>query len=240
MTKPVYVDSNGPAAEVEAFITKFKIDDEFKPLARLLRRFSRKLVIDDALSAAVPSAFVLANWSVAATGIGGDGFVITVTTLPAANGSAIGLVQYRVGNGSWTDTTIDANGETFAVASDAGTFDIQLRAVNALGAGNASDTKTVTVAAPDAFVLANWSVAENGTDDGFVITVTTLPDNNGSAIDLVQYRVDGGAWTDTTIDANGETFEVASDVGTFDIELRAVNTFGAGATSDTKTVTVAV
>jgi hypothetical protein len=46
MTRPVYVaDSADPVAEVEAFIAKFGIDDNFRPLARLLRRFSRRLVV---------------------------------------------------------------------------------------------------------------------------------------------------------------------------------------------------
>ena len=59
--KPIYVDSADPVEEVEAFITKFQVDDNFRPLARLLRRFSRNVVSDTVLDAAVPAAFTNAN-----------------------------------------------------------------------------------------------------------------------------------------------------------------------------------
>jgi hypothetical protein len=42
--KPIYVTAADPVAEVEAFIVAFKIDANFRPLARLLRRYARYLV----------------------------------------------------------------------------------------------------------------------------------------------------------------------------------------------------
>jgi hypothetical protein len=46
MTDPIYVDDAEPVATVEAFIAANKIDDNFRPLARLLRRYARRLVTE--------------------------------------------------------------------------------------------------------------------------------------------------------------------------------------------------
>lgn len=146
MSKPIYVNSANPQTAVESFIADYKVDENFRPLSRLLRRYARNLVSDTVLTAAVPSAFVLANWSVAENE-DEDGFVITVTTMPNKNGSDIGLVQYRVDGGDWLDTTILEANDTFEVLSGEGEFEVELRAVNSIGPATASDKKTATVAA---------------------------------------------------------------------------------------------
>ena len=97
---------------------------------------------------------------------------------------------------------------------------------------------------PSPFVLANWSAANdnadptsNGLSDGVVnITINSYPNNGGSLISNIQYRVDGGSW----ISANTiSSFTIGGlvNAAAHTIELRAVNAVGSSSTSDVKSVT---
>jgi hypothetical protein len=87
---------------------------------------------------------------------------------------------------------------------------------------------------PEAFVLADWDV-----DAGIElanVTINSLPNNGGSAITDVEYRVDGGTWTSSSGVGN---FSIESLTGGVEvsIELRAINAIGASDPSDVKLVT---
>lgn len=100
------------------------------------------------------------------------------------------------------------------------------------GVDNASNS------VPGQFGTGDWSIADNNTVNGATITITTLPNSNGSTIASVQYQVDGGAWTSLPAAAVGSynvaglSFNVAQNVA-----IRAVNAIGAGTASATKSVT---
>lgn len=89
-------------------------------------------------------------------------------------------------------------------------------------------SRTAVAVAPAAFTSGQWSVAENE------LTITALPDDGGAAITDIEYRVNGGAEVSTGETTTGTYTIVAADGA--DVEIRAVNAVGAGAWSDTKTV----
>lgn len=104
----------------------------------------------------------------------------------------------------------------------------------------------VTIAAPDAFVLAQWSVEGNSTEGELVFTISSLPNRNGSKIDKFQYALDGDqvtpTWTDLPAGTTTGTYTatgVTDGTYTGTVAIRAVTSAGDGAVSDLKTATVA-
>lgn len=91
-----------------------------------------------------PSAFTAGQWSVADAATGGTA-TVTVTSLPSNGGSAITAIQYQVGAGAWTNSGISSTGSFNITGLTNGvSVNIKIRAVNAIGNGPDSDTKSVT------------------------------------------------------------------------------------------------
>ena len=88
--------------------------------------------------------------------------------------------------------------------------------------------------APDAFATRDWSIAPG--DEKADITISALPGNGGAAITDIEYRLDGGAWVSSGGTSNFTITGLTNDQA-YDVELRAVNSVGAGAPGDTKQVT---
>lgn len=93
----------------------------------------------------VPAAFAPGDWSVTDTGTGGDA-VLAITALPFPGAAAINDIEWRIGSGAWTSLGASSVGtypleDTF---TDGVAAAITLRARNLIGAGPASDVKTVT------------------------------------------------------------------------------------------------
>ena len=109
----------------------------------------------------------------------------------------------------------------------------------ATSGGSATAGLQVNVAAsvtvPQAFAAANWALAAVPAGRALLVTVSALPDNGGSAISGVDYRIDGGAWTGTGLTAPG-SFQITglTDGQPVDVELRAANSIGPGSASDLK------
>ncbi len=182
-------------------------------------------------SADAPDAFALGDWSLAA---GNAAVGVTISALPASNGAAITDIEYRVDAGSWASSggigSFDIAGLTNGVD-----YDVRIRAINAIGAGEASDAKSVTPATvPSAFSSDQWSIAPD--DEEADVAIGALPANNGAAITDIEYRIDGGSWVSSG-GTSAFTISGLANGTEYDIELRAVNGVGAGAASDTKQVT---
>lgn len=92
---------------------------------------------------------------------------------------------------------------------------------------------SVAAVVPDAFTSGDWSVAS----DGSTVTISTLPDDGGSALTDIEYRVNSGSAVSLGETTTG-TYSITASEGD-DIEIRAVNAVGNSAWSDTKTVTAA-
>jgi hypothetical protein len=88
--------------------------------------------------------------------------------------------------------------------------------------------------APSAFVVGNWTLGGGGN-----VSINTLPNNGGRFITAIEYRLDGGSWTaasgitDYTTAYGNIEFVIPSYAGQ-NVEIRAANAIGAGATSDVK------
>jgi hypothetical protein len=186
-----------------------------------------------------PDTFTVGMWSVADKTIGGTA-TVTISSLPDSE-HAITRIDYRVDGGAWTDSGITTT-DSFDISglTDDVEVTISLRAASDAGNGPAGDGKAVTptlIAVPDAFTVGMWSVADKTTGGTATVTISTLPASD-STITQINYRIDGGAWTDSGI----------ADVGTFDIsgltddvevsiELQAVSAVGGSTASDSKAVT---
>lgn len=90
--------------------------------------------------------------------------------------------------------------------------------------------------APDAFDVGDWSVAPG--DEEAAVTINSLPSNGGASITDIEYRLDAGSWVSSGGTGNFAITGLTNDQE-YDVELRAVNSVGAGAASDTKQVTPA-
>lgn len=91
-------------------------------------------------SAAAPDAFTVDDWSIAR----GDGEAeVTIGALPAHNGAAITDIEYRLDGGSWISSGGTGSFAITGLDNDT-TYDVELRALNAVGAGAASDVKQMT------------------------------------------------------------------------------------------------
>ncbi|MFO7856681.1 MAG: sialate O-acetylesterase [Paracoccaceae bacterium] len=97
-------------------------------------------------------------------------------------------------------------------------------------------TVTASVSPPAAFAPADWSLADapSPAGDTLEITVSALPDDGGSAITDLQYRVGGGAAQSLGAVAAG-TYAITVLAGVeASVEIRAVNAEGPGPWSDAK------
>ena len=95
-------------------------------------------------SATAPSAFVAGNWTLTDPATDGD-LTVTVTALPSDGGSALTAIQYRVNAGNWISFGAATTGTyTISGLTNGVSVAVELRAVNAVGASAASDTKNQT------------------------------------------------------------------------------------------------
>lgn len=106
-------------------------------------------------------------------------------------------------------------------------YPVEIRAVNAAGAGAASDVVALsaTITAPGAPTIT--SVTRR---DGAVRVAFTAGSNGGAAVIRYEYRLDSGTWTDTGTLATSFDLSGVSN-GAHQIEVRAVNSIGDGASS---------
>jgi hypothetical protein len=191
----------------------------------------------EAGSPVAPSAFTVGQWTVTATGATGA-ISIDLTALPSNGGSAITALEYRIGAGAAVALSGTGTGaRTVTGLTDGVSVDIQVRAVNTIGNGAWSDTKSVTPATvPAAFTAGQWTAAATGTPGEITFNLTALPSTGGSAITALEYRVGSGAaiafagtGTGVRVVTAGLTAGVAVD-----LQVRAVNAVGSGAWSDIK------
>ncbi len=113
--------------------------------------------------ATVPDAFASGDWSIAP----GDAAAnVTLIVLPADGGASITDIEYRLDGGSWSSSG-GAISFTISGLTNGQPYDVELRAVNSVSAGGASDTKQVEPeAASDttAPILSSAAATEDGHD----------------------------------------------------------------------------
>ena len=96
-------------------------------------------------SASAPAQFGSNEWSLNDLGTGGDARII-INTLPDNGGSAITDLERNIDGGGWVSLggTSTGNYDLTGLFTDGVSTDVQIRAVNAIGNGTASATKSVT------------------------------------------------------------------------------------------------
>lgn len=187
-----------------------------------------------------PDAFTAGQWSVADAGTSGDA-TIAITTLPANNGSAITALEYRL-NGGAAASLGGATTGSYGISglTDGSATNVQVRAVNANGAGLWSDTKSVTATGiPAAFTAGQWTLSDLTTGGDARIAISSLPSAAGSALTDLEAKVGAGAWTSLggATTGNYDLLNAFTDGVPTNVQIRAVNANGPGADSDTKSVT---
>jgi hypothetical protein len=96
-------------------------------------------------SASAPSAFTSGQWTATP---GNAQIVVDITALPSNGGSAITALQYTLNGSTWVAFTGTGTGSRTITGLTNGTgYPLQIRAVNAIGDGAASDTKNTTPSA---------------------------------------------------------------------------------------------
>lgn len=168
-------------------------------------------------AATVPSAFVDADWSVAA-GSDHKDLDITIATLPNNGGSAITDIEYDVdASGTWVSLGTATTGTTTVTMAAGNTsYAIRLRAVNAVGNASPGNSESATSAA-----LAITGYSFNGTDTiSFSLNGTgTLHTSTTAATETDAADIENGVGaidTDTDVLSSGSNNITVSYPNTFD------------------------
>ncbi|TXH42817.1 MAG: hypothetical protein E6Q97_35165 [Desulfurellales bacterium] len=162
-------------------------------------------------STGVPAAFTAGQWSIADDTTGGDA-TLTITTLPAANGSAITDLEVKIGAGAWTSLGGTTTGDYDLTDdfTDGVSTNVLVRAVNANGNGSNSDTKSVTTTtAGGGLTLESDGNLINTSTPGTTPTIlTSIAASAGDiiVITLGTCRNTGGSAMAISATWNGENF----------------------------------
>ncbi|WP_414899079.1 hypothetical protein [Rhodovulum sp. YEN HP10] len=165
----------------------------------------------------VPRAFAAADWSVDETGV-------RIAALPDDGNAPITNIRYRIDGGP----DQSRNGVTDFALSDYG--EIQIRAVNALGIGAWSDTKTRIAQTPVLSIDAAPLLAEVAAVEGNLLTATPGPVSGGPSSRSWQWYRGAAAISGAT----GESYRLQpADIGKR-IRVRQIETPGGGGSPVTR------
>jgi hypothetical protein len=97
----------------------------------------------------------------------------------------------------------------------------------------------IVVGAPEAFSDADWSIADAQSGGTANITILALPDNGGSSLTEIEYRVDGGSWDSLTSSPSIGTYTITgfTDDVEASVQIRANNAEETGNVFLAKSVT---
>lgn len=186
-------------------------------------------------SAAVPVVVRASPDAPDVTGVEvGDGH-LSVTFNPGNDGGdPITGYQFSTDGGvTWRTRTTGTTASPLAIGSDSTSgaalvngrlYAVQIRALNAAGAGAASQS---TLIAPLGTPEAPVGLGLSGTDRSLIVGFTSGGDG-GSAITRIEYSLDGGSWVDSG--SLSSTFTVGGLINgeEYEVRVRAVNALGAG------------
>lgn len=171
---------------------------------------------------------------------------LTPTTVQAGNGVEVfigtwtgvtptAVLRFRAAGtmGQGVDVTEQIVDGVY-VTTQAGTLTLTVTAAP-LAAVSVNATVSAAPAAPDAFADDQWSL-QTGTKPGeLVLTILDLPDDKGSPINALRYRIGGGTWQTLSGTGPGQRVidggEAGEDVS---VVIVAVNAVGESEPSDPK------
>jgi hypothetical protein len=192
----------------------------------------------DAAGATASATFVLrVDGPPSAPAVGavtpGDGTLAVAFTAPAADGgSAITGYSHSTDNGAtWSAAAPATSPLVITGLTNGTTYQLRLRAENAIGAGAPSAAAPGTPAtAPSAPAITGVAPASGQLSVAF----TAPAHDGGAAVTNYQYSLDGGATWQTRAPASAASPLVVAGLTngtTYQVALRAVNAAGAGAPS---------
>jgi sugar lactone lactonase YvrE len=177
----------------------------------------------------------------------GSGALSVAWTAPANNGgSAITdyRVEYRTSpSGTWTvfsDGVSTATTTTITGLTNGTAYDVRISAINAIGTGSASTAVTAT---PGVAPGAPTGLIVTSASGQLTATWTAPADNGGAAVSdyAVEYRTSpSGTWTvfpDGVSSATTATITGLASATTYEVRIRAVNSFDCGSPSSTASAT---
>ncbi len=173
-----------------------------------------------------PSAFTAGQWTLAdSPSVDGDKLTLNITALPSDGGSAITALQFKVDPGTWQTMSGTGTGaRTITVLAEA-LAAVQVRAVNAIGNGAASDTKAAT---PTALAGPTNSVAPAMTGTFAVGEIITVSNGTWSVTpDVYERRWTYGSTLIGSATASTYTAEEFTFGTTLFAEVRCKQTAGA-------------
>ena len=195
---------------------------------RAVTGYSSAGTASGATASVTPAAVPLAPTITSATA--GNGSASIAFTAGTTGGSAITNYEYSTDNGStWVTPSPAVTTSPLAITGLTGgtSYQVKLRAVNAIGSGAASSASLVTPTVGVPAAPATLSLTAGVTS----VTIAFTPGaTGGAAITDYEYSTDGGttwisaATTSSPITVSGLTGGTAYTIG-----LRAVNSAGAGA-----------
>ncbi len=166
-----------------------------------------------------------------------DGSAVIELDLPANGGSSITAYEYRLDGGPWTDT--GSLSDTFVISGlqNAQTYSVEVRAVNARGAGATSAPRSLSIRTTPGAPEVDEVLAE----DGALHVAFTPGDDGGDPVTGYEYSTDGGAtWRARSVDTTGSPLVISSDSSAGEplvngvlvtVQIRARNGAGAGGAS---------
>ena len=167
-----------------------------------------------------------------------DQEVDLIWTAPASNGGATILrYEYELDfSGTWTSTGGTATSYTVTGLTNGQAYTFRVRAVNRVGAGQASSsrsaTPTSTVVAPDT------PSSLSATPGNRQVMLSWVQPSGGAALTDYEYEQDGsGTWTSTGGKAPSYTVIGLTNGQTYTFRVRAVNSAGASAASGSQSAT---
>lgn len=165
-------------------------------------------------------------------------------TLGADGGDPISALEYQLDGGDWVTAPVTAP-LVISGLDNGREYTVRMRAVNGAGAGHASDPVDATPATtPGAPTLLGDTIS--GSDGTLEASFVAPGDDGGADITSYEYSTDGGAtWRSRDAGTTGSpvVIEFLSSDGTtplengteYFVELRAVNSIGAGTASGVAT-----
>ena len=170
----------------------------------------------------------------------GNGSAIVTFTAPASDGGT-DITNYvvefkRSSSGDWTTVSHDVSASTMAYPitglSNGTSYDVRVTAVNAVGAGAASDTASVKVGVGNP---ASEPLVSGATTGNAQVTISMFAPRRtgGTAIEGYQFTLDGESWSDVdpSSTSNRQVIKGLRNGTLYSMQLRAINGAGPGAVS---------
>lgn len=158
-----------------------------------------------------------------------NGQVVVPYTAGSTGGAAITNYEYQLDGGAWVTPSPASISNPLMIngLTNAQTYSIKIRAVNAAGlSGAASGAASVKpLGQPSA-----PSITSVGSGVGSLTVNFNAPTNDGGLpVDMYQYQLNGGAWVNRSTGTTGSPFTISGlSRGTYTVKIRAVSVLGNG------------